>query len=73
MTGRVSGWRAYICGLYDEQVEAQARRREAWALGYAADEELFHAREPRVTFKQTLISARGWNRPPDADANAERC
>lgn len=71
MTGRVSGWRAYICGLYDERVAEQARRREEWAIGYDADERLFHEREPRVTFKETLIMCRGWATPP-ADANDGR-
>ncbi|WP_037184878.1 hypothetical protein [Rhodococcoides fascians] len=73
MTRRRSGWRSYVCGLYDDLVEAQAQRRDEYALGYQADEELFYARvESRVTFKQTLIMCRGWADRFGAGADAGR-
>lgn len=63
----MSGWNAHVRTLYAEQVAAQQARAEAVTYGYDTDEQLYYTTiERRVTFKDTLIQSRGYNRPPES-------
>ncbi|ASZ75056.1 hypothetical protein FDI69_gp129 [Rhodococcus phage Trina] len=55
-----TAWSKYCTEVYYSMRDAQLKRVEEWAIGYETEERFYYENiEPRITFKDVLISLKG--------------